>query len=536
MIEAGESIMLNAGLEIKPQKCVVFYGRRSGNNWYKGKRDQLPVINIQSTQIEVVARDTTYKYLGKSISLSGEDPEQISEFIQSYKELVIKIKVCKLPLALKASAINNMALAKILHHFYNTRLLEKDLKDIDSFLTKHLRELYELYNSTTQLVLYLPREFGGIGIKKISDVYYSTRLAFLIKMLNHPVEQFRSIARESLNLDMRKRDVPPTDNAVNFLGFDLTEDLYLNTRTYFGCQSDWPEMVRYAKKIGVFVIYREEKAVILMDDKILDETSHLQKVLFKRSVMKNVQKARGLTVQGPFLGIENVQLKSSHSIFYNWKVSDVLVKFAIKARLSLLPTNFTKYLWNRENDPTCPLCYRKSESIAHVMNSCRQFKNFYSRRHDRIVSEIARVIKVHRSRDRIYENRLFETIVPELRSVVSEITHRKPDIVILNAISGECWIVEVTVCFDLYFDYASAEKRNRYQQLVDVLNVNGYNAKLLVLCFRALGCIANDVRRNLSRLKIDLDDVKSLLKWCSISNIIGANYIWRYRVKQLFAS
>ena len=31
-------------------------------------------------------------------------------------------------------------------------------------------------------------------------------------------------------------------------------------------------MVRYAKKIGVFDIYREEKAVILMDDKILDET------------------------------------------------------------------------------------------------------------------------------------------------------------------------------------------------------------------------------------------------------------------------
>ena len=73
------------------------------------------------------------------------------------------------------------------------------------------------------------------------------------------------------------------------------------------------------------------------------------------------------------------------------------------------------------------------------------------------MSEIARVIKVHRSRDRIYENRLFEITVPEL-SVVSEITHRKPDIVILNAISGDCWIVEVTVCFDLYFDYASAEK------------------------------------------------------------------------------
>ena len=62
------------------------------------------------------------------------------------------------------------------------------------------------------------------------------------------------------------------------------------------------------------------------------------------------------------------------------------------------------------------------------MNRCRKFKNFYSRRHDRNVSEIASVITVHRSRDCIYENLLFEIIVQELRSAVSEITHRKPDI------------------------------------------------------------------------------------------------------------
>ena len=224
----------------------------------------------------------------------------------------------------------------------------------------------------------------AIGIKKISDVYHTTRLAFLIKMLNHPVEQFRLIARESVKLDMRKRNVAETDNPINFLGFELNEDLFLNTRTYFGCQSDWPEMVRYARKLEVFVVYREEKAAILMDGMILDENSCLQKFLFKRTVLKNIQKAKELSIQGPFLGIENVQIKSSHSIFYNWKVDDVLVKFVIKARLSLLPTSFTKYIWNRENNPICPLCFRKTESIAHVMNSCKEFQNFYSRRHDEL--------------------------------------------------------------------------------------------------------------------------------------------------------
>ena len=54
---------------------------------------------------------------------------------------------------------------------------------------------------------------------------------------------------------------------------------------------------------------------------------------------------------------------------------------------------------------------------------------------------------------------------------------------------------------------------NRYQQLVDVLNINGYNAKLLVLCFGAQRCISNDIRRSISRLKIHLDEVKALMQW-----------------------
>ena len=122
-------------------------------------------------------------------------------------------------------------------------------------------------------------------------------------------------------------------------------------------------------------------------------------MLFERTVLKNIQKTKELKIQGPFL------------------------------RLSLLPTSFTKYIWNRENNPICPLCFRKTESIAHVMNSCKEFQNFYSRHHDRIVTETCRIIKENRLRDRVYENKLFENIVPELRDVVKGIIHRKPDIV-----------------------------------------------------------------------------------------------------------
>ena len=71
----------------------------------------------------------------------------------------------------------------------------------------------------------------------------------------------------------------------------------------------------------------------------------------------------------------------------------ILVVFAIKARLNLHPTNFTIHLWDRERDPLCPFCRQHTESMAHLLNGCREFHNYYNRRHNRIADKIADEIK-----------------------------------------------------------------------------------------------------------------------------------------------
>ena len=201
MFDSAERLMYSSGLDVKPSKFAILYARRSGNNWYKGKREVKPNIYIQGNCLENCHRNVTYKYLGKLL---------VIEMIDTYSDLVHKIQQCNLPLPLKASAFNNLALVKILHHFYNTRLSEEQLEKLDILLTSAVRDLYVLYKSTTSLVIYLPREHGGIGVKRISDVYRSIRLAFLIEMLNHDVTQFKEVARYSLKLDMEKRRVPIT--------------------------------------------------------------------------------------------------------------------------------------------------------------------------------------------------------------------------------------------------------------------------------------------------------------------------------------
>ena len=117
------------------------------------------------------------------------------------------------------------------------------------------------------------------------------------------------------------------------------------------------------------------------------------------------------------------------------------MKFAIKARLSLLPTNFTKHVWNRDNDPSCPFCHQHTESIAHLMNGCGEFHNFYSRRHNRIADKIFEMISGSLSGFQFHANKLAESILTEYGDELQRITHRKPDIVIIDNQSRKCIIL-----------------------------------------------------------------------------------------------
>ena len=54
MLRASESVMLRAGLEVKLSKCTVFHVRRSGNNWYKGRKNDLPEVIVQSNTLRLL--------------------------------------------------------------------------------------------------------------------------------------------------------------------------------------------------------------------------------------------------------------------------------------------------------------------------------------------------------------------------------------------------------------------------------------------------------------------------------------------------
>ena len=238
-----------------------------------------------------------------------------------------------------------------------------------------------LYKSTIWDAIFLSRSHDGIGVKLFSSVYFCTRSSFIVKMLNHDVENFRNISQSSLDLDMRKIGISKSKDDNNFFGYEVNDEGFPVSRTKFGCKTEWIELNRYCSKLNIKLQWIDNKAVVIFDNNSPCHIKNLNKALWAYPVTVT----ETLCLEGAFLRIQNVDEKISQTIHYNWKLNYQLLIFCVKAKLNILPTKFTLFIWNHKNNPRCPFSNHATESIAHLLNGCqREFGNFYSRKHNRI--------------------------------------------------------------------------------------------------------------------------------------------------------
>ena len=77
--------------------------------------------------------------------------------------------------------------------------------------------------------------------------------------------------------------------------------------------------------------------------------------------------------------------------------------------------------------------------------------------------------------------------MPEHREVLQLSNARKPDITRYEPATKSIDIVEITICYDLYFEQTLNGKHEKYIHLLNVLENLGFKVKMRVLCFGSLG-------------------------------------------------
>ena len=123
--------------------------------------------------------------------------------------------------------------------------------------------------------------------------------------------------------------------------------------------------------------------------------------------------------------------------------------------------------------------------------------------------------------------------MPEPREILQLCNARKSDIVRYDPVTKSIDIVEITIYYDLYFEQALNGKHKKYLHLLNVLENLGFKVKMHVLCFGSSGNVPKTCSKTVRKIYKNREKAKNILKWCSVSIIIGSNYIWRSRVRKL---
>ena len=149
--------------------------------------------------------------------------------------------------------------------------------------------------------------------------------------------------------------------------------------------------------------------------------------IIDKHIYEELSYAKELPVQGRLLDNIDADYLLSQNIFRNYKFSDHLVEFWYKARHNVIPCNYTLSIWYPQQSPSCKIDGYSLDSMAHILNGCREFKNNYSTRHntpvEKIASELPHVMAVDKTIGSTFkELGLSSSEHPEL--------HLKPDIVL----------------------------------------------------------------------------------------------------------
>ena len=129
-------------------------------------------------------------------------------------------------------------------------------------------------------------------------------------------------------------------------------------------------------------------------------------------------------------------------------------------------------------------------------------------------------LKLIDRRYRNYKDKNIETIMLKHHEVLQLCNARKANIVCYDPVTTSIEIVEITICYDLYFEQVLNGKDKKYIHLLNVLENLGFTVKMHVLCSDPWGMSKKIVLKLFKRF------TKVVKKEKYIEMVLCIHYYW----------
>ena len=174
-------------------------------------------------------------------------------------------------------------------------------------------------------------------------------------------------------------------------------------------------------------------------------------------------------MQGDYLALMMEEGDSISWKSYLWDIFQGVLKFALNAGVNTLPSMDNLKRWGKRTSDRCPFCGNIA-TLAHVLSNCSTALNQgrYTWRHNSVLSSLIDLIRPHLREGMTlfsdmpgYQAPHGGTIPPHIL-----VTALKPDLVIVNELSQEIIIFELTCPWDSNIVRSHNFKTEKYAPLI----------------------------------------------------------------------
>ena len=479
------------------------------------------------------------------IDNKDETPQTL---IDNFKDTLQMIDKSLLPTSAKIQAINSMCVSKLNFYFPNTQITEADLKTFEDEIISYARHWLKLNNSSSRAFFFVPRSKGGLGLINPKIAYYSKHLQFHLSVLNSDDPAVREAARSSLTLHMSKRKAVRGRGDNSFAGYETSDSKIVKNSKVNWPKSNWVHLFEMCHRENVQLRetsddnYEYVHSIMIdgSDARVHCEHPKAFGMTYKGNKLEQMEREfKTLSSQGRVCreAAEDADMRLSSAFLTNHKLSDDIRSFVVRSRLQLLQCNSLMHTYFNTSKE-CTQCGFFTETVSHIMNGCREMKNMYQKRHNRVVDMLHSKICATKTISENVKVIKDSVITPVMFDEQASRQHfmcpaTRPDIVLINHDEKTALIIEFSSPFDSFLGKCYDEKFSKYFPLTIELNELGFTTKVIVLIIGSLGFVHKRFIPGLKIIGFNKTDCKFMAKYYATSVIIGSFKIWKQRCKKV---
>eukprot|EP00731_Ephydatia_muelleri_P036491 Em0264g4a len=477
-----------AGLTFNTKKCASLTILRG-----QGRRQRAvpfqPKLGMEV--IPALTWNESYKYLG---CRAGADPKaEVRQVGEEYLQDCEAIMKSDLSDWQKLDALHRFAKPRLVYPLQNLTPPIRWATNLDKAVRKVVKQCLKLPRRTITSFLYSPTRRGGLGIPNVVDdlnIYMVSSAFKLLSSQNDPKVKDIALHELQRTANTRRRDLQSSEEFINSLpiwGEGKRGDL----------KSMWSDVRVAAHHCGVK--FQLNRNAITCGGKSVGWNRRRVVCRLMRSGIQEtyVDRLKQASDQGRAMECVSSHASSNHWITTGDYTSFGEYRFALKARFE-------------------PPTYENSATSGWGKDCRRLFRH----RHNNILGRLFRAIP--ESMGQKYKEQTFP----------GDTSRLKPDLFVLNELSKEAFVVDVTIPFEGSgaFQEAREGKEKKYEYLKALLHNRGYGkVEVDALVVGSLGSWdpAND--RVLTKLGIGRRYSILFRKLCCTEAIKGSFGIWKAR-------